>query len=47
MIIAQMIGRNESSRFLEDVLQRLSTQVDKIIFKHLKDKGLLIWIAIK
>ena len=27
-----MIGRNESSRFLEDVLQRLSTQVDKIIF---------------
>lgn len=32
MIIAQMIGRNESSRFLEDVLQRLSTQVDKIIF---------------
>jgi len=32
MIIAQMIGRNESSRFLEDVLARLSTQVDKIIF---------------
>ena len=32
MIIAQMIGRNESSRFLEDVLVRLSTQVDKIIF---------------
>lgn len=27
-----MIGRNESSRFLEDVLARLSTQVDKIIF---------------
>lgn len=32
MIYAQMIGRNESSRFLEDVLARLSTQVDKIIF---------------
>lgn len=32
MIIAQMIGRNESSRFLVDVLERLSTQVDKIIF---------------
>lgn len=32
MIYAQMIGRNESSRFLEEVLQRLSTQVDKIIF---------------
>lgn len=32
MIIAQMIGKNESSRFLEDVLQRLSSQVDKIIF---------------
>lgn len=32
MIIAQMIGRNESSRFLEDVLVRLSTQVDKIVF---------------
>lgn len=32
MIYAQVIGRNESSRFLEDVLQRLSTQVDKIIF---------------
>lgn len=27
-----MVGRNESSRFLEDVLKRLSTQVDKIIF---------------
>jgi len=27
-----MIGRNESSRFLEDVLQKLSSQVDKIIF---------------
>jgi glycosyltransferase involved in cell wall biosynthesis len=32
MIYAQMVGRNESSRFLEPVLQRLSTQVDKIIF---------------
>lgn len=32
MIYAQMIGRNESSRFLEDVLQKLSTQVDRIIF---------------
>lgn len=32
MIYAQMIGRNESSRFLEDVLQRISTQVDKVIF---------------
>lgn len=27
-----MVGKNESSRFLEPVLQRLSTQVDKIIF---------------
>lgn len=27
-----MVGRNESSRFLEDVLQRISTQVDRIIF---------------
>lgn len=27
-----MIGRNESDRFLEEVLERLSTQVDKIIF---------------
>jgi len=32
MIFAQMIGRNESSRFLEEVLEKLSTQVDKIIF---------------
>lgn len=32
MIIAQMIGRNESSRYLDEVLQRLSGQVDKIIF---------------
>ena len=32
MIIAQMIGKNESDRFLENVLERLSSQVDKIIF---------------
>ncbi len=32
MIIAQMIGKNESERFLEDVLERLSSQVDKIVF---------------
>ena len=32
MIYAQMVGRNESSRFLEEVLQRISSQVDKIIF---------------
>jgi glycosyltransferase involved in cell wall biosynthesis len=32
MIIAQMIGRNESDRYLEEVLKRLSGQVDKIIF---------------
>lgn len=32
MIYAQMVGRNESSRFLEEVLQRISNQVDKIIF---------------
>lgn len=32
MIYAQMVGRNESSRFLEPVLQRLYEQVDKIIF---------------
>jgi glycosyltransferase involved in cell wall biosynthesis len=32
MLIAQMIGKNESSRYLEVVLQRLFTQVDKIIF---------------
>lgn len=31
-IIAQMVGRNESNRFLEDVLQRLSSQVDEIVF---------------
>lgn len=27
-----MVGRNESSRFLEEVLERLSSQVDKIVF---------------
>lgn len=32
MIYAQMIGRNEANRFLEEVLERVSTQVDKIIF---------------
>lgn len=32
MIYAQMVGRNEGSRFLESVLERLSTQVDRIIF---------------
>ena len=32
MIYAQIIGRNESERFLEQVLERLSSQVDKIIF---------------
>lgn len=32
MIIAQMVGKNESSRFLKPVLERLSNQVDKIIF---------------
>lgn len=32
MIYAQMVGRNESSRFLEPVLERISQQVDKIIF---------------
>jgi glycosyltransferase involved in cell wall biosynthesis len=32
MIIAQMVGKNESKRFLEPVLKRLSEQVDKIIF---------------
>lgn len=32
MIIAQMVGRNESNRFLKEVLEKLSTQVDKIIF---------------
>jgi glycosyltransferase involved in cell wall biosynthesis len=32
MIYAQIIGRNESSRYLEQVLSRLSQQVDKIIF---------------
>jgi len=31
-IYAQMVGRNEQGRFLEDVLCRLSNQVDQIIF---------------
>lgn len=32
MILAQMVGKNESHRFLKEVLERLFTQVDKIIF---------------
>ena len=32
MLIAQMVGKNESGRFLDKVLERLSTQVDKIVF---------------
>ena len=32
LIYAQMVGRNESSRYLEDVLKRISSQVDRIIF---------------
>lgn len=32
MIIAQMVGRNESSRYLKSVLQRIKSQVDKIVF---------------
>jgi len=32
MIYAQMVGRNESSRYLEEVLSRLSSQADRIIF---------------
>lgn len=32
MIIAQMVGRNESSRFLEKVLKRIKSQVDQIVF---------------
>jgi glycosyltransferase involved in cell wall biosynthesis len=32
MIIAQMVGRNESSKYLEDVLKRLKSQVDLIVF---------------
>lgn len=32
MIYAQMVGRNESSRYLDDVLSRISSQVDRIIF---------------
>jgi len=31
-IIAQMVGRNEASRFLPEVLERLKNQVDKIVF---------------
>lgn len=27
-----MVGKNESSRFLKDVLERISSQVDKIVF---------------
>lgn len=32
MIIAQMVGKNESKRFLKKVLEHLSQQVDKIVF---------------
>jgi glycosyltransferase involved in cell wall biosynthesis len=32
MIYAQIVGRNEEGRYLENVLQHLSGQVDKIIF---------------
>ena len=32
MIIAQMVGKNESNRFLSEVLDRISQQVDKIVF---------------
>ena len=32
MIIAQMVGRNESSKYLKEVLERLKQQVDKIVF---------------
>jgi glycosyltransferase involved in cell wall biosynthesis len=32
MIIAQMVGKNEANRFLEPVLKRIHSQVDKIIF---------------
>jgi glycosyltransferase involved in cell wall biosynthesis len=31
-IIAQMVGRNEASRFLPEVLSRLKEQVDEIVF---------------
>ena len=31
-IIAQMVGRNEATRFLPDVLGRLKDQVDEIVF---------------
>jgi glycosyltransferase involved in cell wall biosynthesis len=32
MIIAQMVGRNESSRYLREVLEHISNQVDRIVF---------------
>jgi glycosyltransferase involved in cell wall biosynthesis len=32
MIIAQMVGRNESSKYLKDVLKRIRDQADLIIF---------------
>ena len=32
MIYAQIVGRNESSRYLKDILERISSQVDRIIF---------------
>jgi glycosyltransferase involved in cell wall biosynthesis len=32
LIYAQIVGRNESSRYLSEVLERLSSQVDRIIF---------------
>jgi glycosyltransferase involved in cell wall biosynthesis len=31
-LIAQIVGRNESKRFLSQVLERLSSQVDEIVF---------------
>lgn len=31
-IIAQIVGRNEEQRFLKEVLERLSRQVDEIVF---------------
>lgn len=31
-VIAQMVGRNEENRFLKEVLQRISSQVDEIVF---------------
>jgi hypothetical protein len=38
MIIAQIVGRNESNRYLEEVLERLSTQVDKIVYRRLLNR---------